>query len=72
MLYLVSSFLNPQRLRDQIKTWLASSDIKDKRSLVDNRKLIETVSNVFMYWVLMYRLFFSAICPCSKRNSALE
>ncbi|KAI2804213.1 CCR4-NOT transcription complex, subunit 3 [Blomia tropicalis] len=31
-----------QRLRDQIKTWLASSDIKDKRLLVDNRKLIET------------------------------
>ena len=32
-----------QRLRDQIKTWVASNDIKDKTSLVDNRKLIETV-----------------------------
>lgn len=32
----------PQRLRDQIKTWCASSEIKDKRQLVDNRKLIET------------------------------
>ncbi|XP_021358792.1 CCR4-NOT transcription complex subunit 3-like isoform X3 [Mizuhopecten yessoensis] len=31
-----------QRLRDQIKTWCASSDIKDKRTLVENRKLIET------------------------------
>ncbi|KAK3089617.1 hypothetical protein FSP39_005080 [Pinctada imbricata] len=31
-----------QRLRDQIKTWVASSDIKDKRCLVENRKLIET------------------------------
>lgn len=31
-----------QRLRDQIKTWLASSDIKDKRQLIENRKLIET------------------------------
>ncbi|XP_052760291.1 CCR4-NOT transcription complex subunit 3-like isoform X2 [Mya arenaria] len=31
-----------QRQRDQIKTWLASSDIKDKRTLIDNRKLIET------------------------------
>lgn len=31
-----------QRLRDQIKTWIASSDIKDKRLLVDDRKLIET------------------------------
>uniref|UniRef100_A0A674MTR4 CCR4-NOT transcription complex subunit 3 n=1 Tax=Takifugu rubripes TaxID=31033 RepID=A0A674MTR4_TAKRU len=31
-----------QRLRDQIKTWVASNEIKDKRNLVDNRKLIET------------------------------
>ena len=33
-----------QRLRDQIKTWLASNEIKDKKALTDNRKLIETVS----------------------------
>ena len=40
-----SRFLRlPQRLRDQIKTWLTSNDIKDKRPLVENRKLIETVS----------------------------
>ncbi|GAA6050312.1 hypothetical protein JCM3770_002957 [Rhodotorula araucariae] len=31
-----------QRLRDQIKTWMASNDIKDKQPLIDNRKLIET------------------------------
>ncbi|KAH9383551.1 hypothetical protein HPB48_025123 [Haemaphysalis longicornis] len=31
-----------QRLRDQIKTWLASSEIKEKGVLLDNRKLIET------------------------------
>ncbi|CAM0135519.1 general negative regulator of transcription subunit 5 [Umbelopsis sp. WA50703] len=30
-----------QRLRDQIKTWLQSSEIKDKRALTENRKLIE-------------------------------
>lgn len=35
-----------QRLRDQIKTWLASNDIKDKKALTENRKLIETVSCV--------------------------
>ncbi|KAG1674800.1 CCR4-NOT transcription complex subunit 3 [Nymphon striatum] len=29
-------------LRDQIKTWLASSEIKDKKMLIENRKLIET------------------------------
>jgi CCR4-NOT transcription complex subunit 3 len=32
-----------QRLRDQIKTWLTNSDIKDKTQLMDTRKLIETV-----------------------------
>ena len=31
-----------QRLRDQIKTWLSSNEIKDKRSLLENRKLIES------------------------------
>ena len=33
-----------QRLRDQIKTWAASNDVKDKDRLLDNRKLIESVS----------------------------
>lgn len=32
-----------QRLRDQIKSWIASGEIKDKSSLLDNRRLIETV-----------------------------
>ena len=33
-----------QRMRDQIKTWVASNDIKDKTQLLENRRLIETVS----------------------------
>lgn len=33
-----------QRLRDQIKSWIASAEIKDKSTLLDFRKLIETVS----------------------------
>ena len=33
-----------QRLRDQIKTWAASNEIKDKGPLLEHRKLIETVS----------------------------
>ena len=33
-----------QRLRDQIKTWIASAEIKDKSVLVEKRKLIEAVS----------------------------
>lgn len=36
-----------QRLRDQIKTWAAQSDIKDKGPLLDNRKLIETQMEKF-------------------------
>lgn len=43
-LFLLLLLLAPQRLRDQIKTWVASNEIKDKRQLVENRKLIETVS----------------------------
>jgi len=30
-----------QRYRDQIKTWLSSNEIKDKRLLTENRRLIE-------------------------------
>ncbi|KAI7907978.1 Not1 N-terminal domain, CCR4-Not complex component-domain-containing protein [Cokeromyces recurvatus] len=36
-----------QRLRDQIKTWLANNDIKDKRALLENRKLIESQMEQF-------------------------
>ena len=32
-----------QRHRDHIKTWAANSEIKDKKPLLDQRKLIETV-----------------------------
>ncbi|XP_069695009.1 CCR4-NOT transcription complex subunit 3 isoform X2 [Periplaneta americana] len=32
-----------QRLRDQIKSWIASGEIKDKSTLLEFRKLIETV-----------------------------
>ena len=32
-----------QRLRDQIKTWIASAEIKDKSVLYEKRKLIEAV-----------------------------
>lgn len=34
-----------QRLRDQIKSWIASAEIKDKSALLENRRLIETVTN---------------------------
>jgi CCR4-NOT transcription complex subunit 3 len=36
-----------QRLRDQIKTWIGSSDVKDKEPLIDARKLIETKMEQF-------------------------
>lgn len=36
-----------QRMRDQIKTWVAGNDIKDKSLLLDNRKLIETQMEKF-------------------------
>lgn len=36
-----------QRLRDQIKTWIGSSDVKDKDHLIEARKLIETKMEQF-------------------------
>ncbi|KAF2087730.1 hypothetical protein K490DRAFT_73646 [Saccharata proteae CBS 121410] len=36
-----------QRSRDQIKAWAASNDIKDKKPLLDQRKLIETQMEKF-------------------------
>ena len=36
-----------QRLRDQIKTWIGSSDIKEKDSLLEARRLIETKMEQF-------------------------
>ena len=36
-----------QRLRDQIKTWIGSSDVKDKDDLIEARKLIETKMEQF-------------------------
>ena len=36
-----------QRLRDQIKTWIASSSINDKTMLLEKRRLIEQVETKF-------------------------
>lgn len=36
-----------QRLRDQIKTWAASNDVKNKAPLLEHRKLIETQMEKF-------------------------
>lgn len=33
-----------QRFRDQIKTWAAGNEVKDKNPLLENRKRIEKVS----------------------------
>ena len=43
-----------QRLRDQIKSWIQSAEIKDKSSLVENRKLIETVCVKRLYFLSQY------------------
>ncbi|ETW02630.1 hypothetical protein H310_06094 [Aphanomyces invadans] len=36
-----------QRFRDQIKTWIGNSDVKDKRPLTDARRLIESKMEEF-------------------------
>jgi Not1 N-terminal domain, CCR4-Not complex component len=53
-----------QRLRDQIKTWVANNDIKDKSQLLENRRLIETVSVVYVLACLR-----SNACHCSLRST---
>lgn len=35
-----------QRSRDKVKGWISSNEIKDKKPLMDQRKLIETVCMV--------------------------
>ena len=50
-----------QRLRDQIKTWVASNDIKDKSALLENRRLIETVSLVIYLPVTNMQLHASSL-----------
>ena len=40
-----------QRLRDQIKTWIASAEIKDKSVLYEKRKLIEAVRDIFFHYI---------------------
>lgn len=54
-----------QRLRDQIKSWIASAEIKDKSNLLEYRKLIETVIffskfSYFIFFILnkFIRIFF--------------
>ena len=39
-----------QRHRDQIKTWAARDDVKDKKPLIDARKAIENVSFLGVWW----------------------
>eukprot|EP01035_Chromulina_nebulosa_P002096 gene2096-2820_t len=36
-----------QRLRDQIKTWIGSAEVKDKAQLLEARKVIETKMEQF-------------------------
>jgi len=46
-----------QRSRDQIKTWAAQNDIKDKKPLLEQRRLIETVGSramVGVHWLIGY------------------
>lgn len=46
-----------QRLREQIKTWQSSSDIKDKKPLNEARKQIETVFNCILSFILVLNIF---------------
>lgn len=53
-----------QRLRDQIKSWIASGEIKDKSVLMDNRKLIETVSTFIILLKFFFFYFVDIVLVC--------
>lgn len=58
-----------QRLRDQIKTWIASGEIKDKSVLVDKRKLIEAVRFPLLLTLLLCERLTIAL-RCRKWKSS--
>ena len=60
-----------QRLRDQIKTWVASNDIKDKSQLLENRRLIETVSLVVIQ-LRVARILPSYIRLCASISTTVR
>ena len=39
-----------QKYRDQVKSFIASNEVKSKQPLVDQRKLIETKMEAFKHW----------------------
>lgn len=41
-----------QRFRDQIKSWAAGNEVKDKAPLMEQRKAIEVVRLAFLAWSL--------------------
>ncbi len=59
-----------QRLRDQIKTWVASNDIKDKSALLENRRLIETVRALYCSSFRPSRTYRTLICCCNVFREA--
>lgn len=66
-----------QRLRDQIKTWVASNDIKDKSQLLENRRLIETVSHTLYSTFSSFRItylmpYFCAGLLCTCRGPLIS
>ena len=70
-----------QRHRDQIKTWLQSNEIKDKKALVDNRRLIETVratmallyhGGPFFFFFFLGMLIFGQACSFYLKRRTRE
>lgn len=56
-----------QRSRDQIKTWAAGGDIKDKKPLLEHRKLIESVRSVGWTVGSMIIDLYHSVWKCSKQ-----
>jgi CCR4-NOT transcription complex subunit 3 len=48
-----------QRLRDQIKTWLSSGDIKDKSALTDARKVSRAAVLATYVYTYIFLIFYT-------------
>lgn len=57
-----------QRFRDQIKSWAAGNEVKDKQPLIDQRKAIETVGYLLLDVLLPNGANVTSVWNNSKRS----
>lgn len=57
-----------QRFRDQIKSWAAGNEVKDKGPLLEQRRAIETVSCDLPQWTIPVGVNSTSVWSNSRRS----